>query len=115
MANLGAQLKLGQLLAMKGDLDSALSLLTRLAREHPDSSEAETDLGIVLAQKKDPAARDHFQRALQIKPDSVNAAFNLARLEEQSGHPDAARKLYEQVLRNHPGDVDAAQALQRLR
>jgi len=113
--NLGAQLKLGQLLAMKGDLDSALSLLTRLAREHPDSSEAETDLGIVLAQKKDPAARDHFQRALQIKPDSVNAAFNLARLEEQSGHPDAARKLYEQVLRNHPGDVDAAQALQRLR
>jgi tetratricopeptide (TPR) repeat protein len=113
--NLGAQLKLGQLLAMKGDLDSALSLLTRLAREHPDSSEAETDLGIVLAQKKDPAARDHFQRALQIKPDSVNAAFNLARLEEQSGHPDAARKLYEQVLRYHPGDVDAAQALQRLR
>jgi len=113
--NLGAQLKLGQLLAMKGDLDSALSLLTRLAREHPDSSEAETDLGIVLAQKKDPAARDHFQRALQIKPDSVNAAFNLARLEEQSGHSEAARKLYEQVLHYHPGDVDAAQALQRLR
>lgn len=113
--NLGAQLKLGQLLAMKGDYDSALSLLMRLIKEHPDSSEAETDLGIVLYQKKDPAARDHFEKALQMKPDSANAAFNLAILEEDSGHPDAARKLYQQVLRYHPGDVEAAQALKRLR
>ena len=112
--NLGAQLKLGQLLAMKGDFDSALALLTRLAREHPDSSEAETDLGIVLYQKKDPAARDHFERALQIKPDSASPAFNLAILEEESGHPDVARKLYEQVLRYHPNDSEAAQALKRL-
>jgi tetratricopeptide (TPR) repeat protein len=113
--NLGAQLKLGQLLAMKGDYDSALALLTRLVKDHPDSSEAETDLGIVLYQKKDPAARDHFEKALQIKPDSVNAAFNLAILEEESGHPDAARKLYQQLLRYHPRDVEAAQALKRLR
>lgn len=113
--NLGAQLKLAQLLAMKGDYDSALSLLSRLVKEHPDSSEAETDLGIVLYQKKDPTARDHFERALQIKPDSLNAAFNLAILEEESGHPDAARKLYQQVLQYHPDDVDAAQALKRLR
>ena len=113
--NLGAQLKLGQLFAMKGDFDSALALLTRLAKEHPESSEAETDLGIVLAQKKDPAAREHFERALQMKPDSVNAAYNLARLEEESGHLDAARKLYRQVLQYHPDDVEAAQALKRLR
>jgi tetratricopeptide (TPR) repeat protein len=100
---------------MKGDFDSALALLTRLAKEHPESSEAETDLGIVLAQKKDPAAREHFERALQMKPDSVNAAYNLARLEEESGHLDAARKLYRQVLQYHPDDVEAAQALKRLR
>jgi tetratricopeptide (TPR) repeat protein len=113
--NLGAQLKLAQLLAMKGDYDSALSLLMRLVKEHPDSSEAETDLGIVLYQKKDPAARDHFEKALQIKPDSMNAAYNLAILEEDSGHTDAARKLYQQVLRYHPDDLEAAQALKRLR
>ena len=112
--NLGAQLKLGQLLAMRGDFDSALALLTRLAKAHPDSSEAETDLGIVLAQKHDPSARDHFERALQIKPDSVNAAYNLARLEEESGHTEAARKLYQQVLQYHPDDIEAAQALKRL-
>ncbi len=114
-ANLGAQLKLGQLLAMKGDLDSALSLLTRIVKEHPDSPEAETGLGIVLYQKKDPAARAHFERALQIKPDSVTAAFNLATIEEESGNPAAARKLYEQVLRYRPGDVEAGEALKRLR
>lgn len=113
--NLGAQLKLGQLLAMRGDYDSALSLLMQLVKEHPDSHEAETDLGIVLYQKKDPAARDHFERALQMKPDSASAAYNLAILEEDSGHLEAARKLYQQVLRYHPGDVDAAQALKRLR
>ena len=113
--NLGAQLKSAQLLAMKGDSDSALSLLMRLVNEHPDSSEAETDLGIVLYQRRDPAARAHFEKALQIKPDSMNAAYNLAILEEDSGHPDAARQLYQQILRYHPGDVDAAQALKRFR
>ena len=112
--NLGAQLKLGQLLAMQGDYESALSLLMRLVHEHPDSSEAEADLGIVLYQKRDPAARAHFERALQIKPDSPKNAYNLAILEEDSGHFDAARKLYQQVLRYHPGDTDAAQHLQRL-
>jgi protein O-mannosyl-transferase len=114
-ANLGAQVKLGQLLAMKGDYDSALSLLTRLVKEHPESSEAETDLGIVLYQKKDPAARDHFEKALLMKPDSVDAAYNLAILEEDSGHAEAARRLYQQVLQYHPEDVEAAQALKRLR
>jgi len=73
--NLGPQLESGQLLAMKGDYDSALALLTRLVKEHPDSSEAETGLGIVLYQKKDPAAREHFKKALAMKPDSVNAAY----------------------------------------
>jgi len=113
--NLGAQLRLGQLLAMKGDYDSALSLLMRLVKEHPESSEAETGLGIVLYQKKDPAAREHFERALQLKPDAVNAAYNLAILEEESGHPEAARKLYQQVLQYHPDDVEAEAALKRLR
>jgi tetratricopeptide (TPR) repeat protein len=114
-ANLGAQVKLAEVLARKGDYDSAASLLMRLVREHPDSYETETNLGIVLYQKKDAAAREHFEKALQMKPDSMNAAFNLAILEEESGHPDAARRLYEQLLRYHPGEVEAVQALKRLR
>jgi tetratricopeptide (TPR) repeat protein len=113
--NLGAQLKLAQLLTMKGDYDSALSLLMRLVKEHPDSYEVETGLGIVLYQKKDPAARAHLEKALAMKPDSANAASNLAIIEEESGNLDAARKLYQQVLRYHPSDVAAAQALKRLR
>jgi predicted TPR repeat methyltransferase len=36
-------------------------------------------------------------------------------LEEESGNLDAARKRYQQVLQYHPNDVDAAQALKRLR
>ncbi len=112
--NLGAQLKLAQLLAMRGDYDSARSLLLQVVKEHPDSFEAVTSLGNVLFLKKDPAAREHFARALQMKPDSANAAYNLAILEEESGNLDAARKLYQQVLRYHPRDIDAAQALKRL-
>jgi tetratricopeptide (TPR) repeat protein len=113
--NLGAQVKLAEVLARKGDYDSARSLLMRLAREHPESYEIETNLGILLYQKKDPAARDHFEKALQMKPDSVNAAYLLGMLEEDSGHLDAARKLYQQVLMYHPGEVEAARALKRLR
>ena len=113
--NLGAQVKLAEVLARKGDYDSARSLLMRLAREHPESYEIETNLGILLYQKKDPAARDHFEKALQMKPDSVNAAYLLGMLEEDSGHLDAARKLYQQVLMYHPDEVEAARALKRLR
>jgi tetratricopeptide (TPR) repeat protein len=87
----------------------------QLVKEHPDSPDAETDLGIVLYLKKDPAARYHLEKALQMKPDSVETAYNLALLEEESGHLDAARKLHQQVLRYHPGDVEAAEALKRLR
>jgi len=72
-------------------------------------------LGIVLHQRADPTARDHLEKALQLKPDSAATAFNLGMLEEESGHFDAARKLYEQVLRYHPGDIDALQHLQKLR
>ncbi len=99
---------------MQGDNDAALSLLMRLAHEHPDSYDAEADLGIVLYQKRDLAARDHFEKALQIKPDSPETAYNLAILEEDSGHFDAARKLYQQLLRYHPGDSDATLDLQKL-
>jgi tetratricopeptide (TPR) repeat protein len=113
--NVAAQLKLGHLMAMQGDYDAALSLLTRVVQEHPDSYEAEADLGILLYQKRDPAARDHFERALQIRPDSPENLYNLAILEEDSGHFEAARELYQRVLRYHPGDTDAAQHLQRLR
>jgi tetratricopeptide (TPR) repeat protein len=112
--NLGARLNLSNVLATQGDSDSALALLTRVVQEHPESYEAELGLGIVLHQKKDPTARDHFEKALQLKPDSAATAFNLGMLEEGSGHFDAARKLYEQVLRYHPGDIDAVLHLQRL-
>jgi tetratricopeptide (TPR) repeat protein len=113
--NLGAQVKLAEVLARKGDYDSSLSLLTRLAREHPESYEIEANLGILLNQRKDPTARDHFEKALQMQPDSMTVAYSLAILEEEAGHPDAARKLYEQLLRYHPGEVNATQALKRLR
>jgi tetratricopeptide (TPR) repeat protein len=85
-----------------------------LVQEHPDSYEVESGLGIVLYQKHNPAAREHFERALQIKPDSPNTLFNLAILEEEAGHFDAARKLFQQVLRYRPRDPDATLHLQRL-
>ena len=114
-ANLGAKIKLAQLLAMKREYDAALSLLRQVVKEHPESYEAETSLGNILFLKKHPAARGHFERALQMKPDSANAAFNLALLEEEAGNVEAARKLYQQVLRYHPNDVEATEALRRLR
>src|SRR4029078_11565469 len=44
---LGAELNMGEVRARKGDYDSSFSFLTRLAQEHPDSSEIETNLGIL--------------------------------------------------------------------
>ncbi len=112
--NVGAQLSLSNLLGEQGDLDSAFALLTKIIQQHPDSYEAELGLGIVLHQKRDPGARSHLERALELKPDSAATAFNLAAIEEEAGNLEGARKLYQQVLRFHPGDPDALQHLEKI-
>ena len=102
-SDLEAQINLGTVLLVQGDSAQAISLLTDLVAKHPESYEAHMDLGLALFSKKDPAARLHLETALQLKPDSPEAAYNLGVLEDEAGHSENARNLYQRALRFRPG------------
>ncbi|MGA2692007.1 MAG: tetratricopeptide repeat protein, partial [Opitutaceae bacterium] len=71
-----------QLSAIPGRDADAISHAEAALRLHPDYPEAYNCLGIVYAQEgRLDAARENWERALQIKPDYETARENLAMLE----------------------------------
>ena len=94
-----AQIDLGSVLLVQGESAQAVSLLREVVAKHPESYEAHMDLGLALFSRKDPAARLHLETALQLKPDSPEAAYNLGVLEDEAGHFENARNLYQRALR----------------
>jgi tetratricopeptide (TPR) repeat protein len=53
------------------------------------------------------AAREKLTVYLQTNPSDVDALYLLALVEEQSGHPDAALQVYEDILDQDPRDFEA--------
>src|SRR5262245_26599220 len=102
-SDLEAQINLGSVLLVRGDSAQAVSLFRDLVAKHPESYEAHMDLGLALFSMRDPSARLHLETALQLKPDSPEAAYNLGVLEQEAGHFANARNLYERALRFRPG------------
>ena len=63
---------------------------------------------------KMPEAIEHWERALQIEPDSAEVHYDLGLALEQTGQPEDAIEHYEQALRLRPDYPEARQALTRL-
>lgn len=75
--DLELQLTLGTLLERMSKLDDARAVYARLVKEQGD------------------------------RPQGISARTRIAALDMQAGHPDAARKLIEEVLEKNPRDADA--------
>jgi tetratricopeptide (TPR) repeat protein len=60
-------------------------------------------------------AIQHYEQAVRINPDSVDAHYNLGVALEQLGRVPEAIKHYEQALRLSPNRVEAQNRLARLR
>jgi tetratricopeptide (TPR) repeat protein len=85
----------------------------------PDNYLAHTYLGSTLLNENRPAvARDHFQRAVELRPDYRVAQLRLALADERLDQDDAALAVYLNWLKLHPNDGEAqffcANALARL-
>lgn len=75
------------------------SLYRNVLRWYPNSVMAHTNLGLELQNRKNlQGARVHYEKAMQSDPHSVHAYFNLASLENEEGHPEAAEKLYVAIV-----------------
>lgn len=109
---------------MAGDLDGAEKALQVSLRLAPGDAARLCDLGTVLQQKgKLSEAESRFRKSLEIAPDHLPAAFNLALLLNQTAsnsgaagrdHTAAharvreARDLLAGIVQSHPGDIEAA-------
>ena len=69
----------------------------------PQDFDAQLGLGAVLHTTRDLAgAREHLQRALQLKAGSVVARYEWARLERTEGQVEAAVRDFEKVVQQDP-------------
>jgi Flp pilus assembly protein TadD len=71
--------------------------LRELAKQHPDNYRLQFQLGVFsLRTKQLDKARQRFEEAIRIRPQSAEAHYYLGRVYQQSGQRDQARK---QLLR----------------
>jgi putative PEP-CTERM system TPR-repeat lipoprotein len=83
--------------------DKAQAAADAVAKKLPKSGLPWQLRGILaLAQRDLKAARAHFEKALEVQPDFVGAAYNLGLLDVREGRPQAARERYERLLKAYP-------------
>ncbi|HEV8541046.1 MAG TPA: tetratricopeptide repeat protein, partial [Verrucomicrobiae bacterium] len=79
------------------------------------SSSAQNNLGNALARKGEYGeAVVHFESALQVKPDYVEAQQNLATSYYLLGRMDEATRQFEAILKAHPDFEPARKGLARV-
>lgn len=87
-----------------GDTNRAVSSLQTAVEQNPDYYDAYTQLGILLAMKKNPLAKQYYYNALQLRPNSMEALYNMAMWYQGNNHFNEAIVLYNRMLKVEPGN-----------
>jgi len=88
------------ILAGFGQADAALDLWDRVTTLAPDYLPARLRIGDVALKANDlPRARAAYEAALAVDAGNPYALHGLARIELENGHPDAALRILEDVVR----------------
>jgi tetratricopeptide (TPR) repeat protein len=110
---------LANLQQQTGDTAGAIESLQHVAHLQPQCSDAWHGLGLALdAAKRDNEAISAFQQAIRLTPESVVSMNALAELYAREGHPEAAAREFQQVLRKKsywgPAHVGLGKALEAM-
>ncbi len=99
----------------KREFDKALAAVATLEKKQPKNPLTFNVKGGVYLHKGDrKAARASFERALELQPDYLPAAANLARLDLADKQPEAARRRFEAIVAKDPKNEPALLALAEL-
>jgi len=111
-----AAMNAGVALAKSADLPGATHYFRLAVRDHPESAEANNNLAQALALQGDYAgAIGPYRAALAAAPALPGMHFNLAVALERTGRIDEAIVHYEYAIARDPSDIEAANAIARLR
>ncbi len=95
--------------------DKALEAAHSLTEKQPENPIPWNLMGAAFEGKKVPVqARKQYQKALEINPDYIGAALNLARMDIQSDDRAGAQKRYEAIIAKHPTQTLALVGLARI-
>ena len=93
----------GMVLPYLGDNQGAIAALKGALEADPKDFDAHLTLGAVLHTERDlDGARLHLSRALELRPDSNLARYEMARLERTEGKLEASIKDFEKVIHDDP-------------
>ncbi len=103
-------------LANSGKTADAVRALESLVASHPTYAVAHNDLGVLCQQTGDlQRARYHHEEAARLQPANQVYKKNLADLLYIAcGETEEAMKLYVNILRDSPRDIDTLQAISRV-
>ena len=94
-----AKLALGTCLYRSGDLHAAKASMMDFVTQFPGIPQGHNNLHMVLKALEDvDQAEASLLKALELKPDYINAAYNLAQLYMESGQMQKGRNLLKQVI-----------------
>lgn len=86
-----------------GELDKAFAAQQELERKQPDHPQTHNLKGGILMARQDPeGARMAFDRALELDPQFLAAAVNLARLDIAQAKPEVAKQRFESIISRNP-------------
>jgi tetratricopeptide (TPR) repeat protein len=104
-ANADAQIVLARALLARRDLPGAEAILNKIAVAFPKSVQMHVQLGMVHAIKNEPAkAKEHFDQALALDPNELDALGGLISLDLAARRPDQAKARLDARLARMPGD-----------
>jgi cytochrome c-type biogenesis protein CcmH len=101
-------LNMADALASRGNTADAAKLLEVQAARHPNDYKLWVGLGNALTDHSrtlSPAARNAFERAMQLAPGHPAAPFFLGLAEARSGNPEQGIKRWREILANAPADA----------
>ena len=111
-----ADMALVSLHLSSGNFEAAQKDLDRYERKVPKSAMVEHLRGLIALTKKEvPAARGHFERALEHDPLYFPAVVALAQIDTAQGNAGQAQKRFEEVLTRDPRNAQASLAIAGLR
>ncbi|HUB83349.1 MAG TPA: tetratricopeptide repeat protein [Bryobacteraceae bacterium] len=95
----------------QGDVNSALTQLQAVVTSSPDNAVAHFQLGRAYLASGRPdgreAARQQFERAIQLQPNLIQPRLGLAELQVMHGEFDAALNTVQSILQRDPGSLNA--------